>query len=233
MEVVKLSSINYNYKEKLVLDDISFSIKKSRIYGYLGPNGSGKTTTIKLILGLLRPKKGKLSLFNKDPYENNDIRSKVGFCLDSDGLYAELTALENLVYWGRLYGLTKDLANEKGKNLISLVNLNESENIKIGDFSLGMKKRISLARSLIADPDLLILDEPISGLDPESRILIRNILKNLQKEGKTIFFASHDLDEIEKIATDIIIIKNGKILFDGELNDVKLNLESFYLDLIK
>ena len=168
----------------------------------MDPTDSGKTTTIKIILGLLKPSSGSVEVLGVDPYLDNteslSVRSHIGSMLEGDGLYLNLTGMENLVYWAELYGLNNQKAHENAVDVIKKVKLFKWADTEVSKYSHGMKKRLSFARALINDPDILVLDEPTSGVDPESRILIRNLMKNLVESGKTIFFSSHDLEEVQK-----------------------------------
>jgi ABC-type multidrug transport system ATPase subunit len=225
--VIKIKNLSRYYDEFLALNDISFQVKKGQIFGYLGPNGSGKTTTIKVILGLIKPSIGEVETLQGNLFPDTNkglqLRSKVGSMLEFNGLIEDLSGLDNLIFWAGLYGINKEVALFKASELIEKVNLNEWKDVKVSKFSYGMKKRLALARSLISDPPLLILDEPTMGIDPESRHLIREILLDLTKEGKTIFFSSHDLEEVQKICSHIAIIKKGKLVFNGQLTKLVEN----------
>lgn len=167
---------------------------KGQIFGYLGPNGSGKTTTIKLLLGLIKPSSGSLTVLGEDPYVDDaramDTRRNIGSMLEFDGLYEQLTGLQNLVYWAELYGLEDQNAITQAKEMIDSMKLSEWAVTKVAKYSFGMRKRLALARAMVCDPDILILDEPTVGVDPESRFLIRNMIKDLAAQGKTIFLFS-------------------------------------------
>ncbi len=221
-DVIDIKDVHRYYGDFHALKGISFKVKKGQIFGYLGPNGSGKTTTIKLILGLISPSTGNIKVLNIDPFPNNfktlKLKLNLGSILEFNGLIEELTGLDNLVFWAGLYGINKKSALKKGLNLLSQVKLDDWADVKVSKYSYGMRKRLTLARSLISDPDILVLDEPTMGVDPESRYLIRNIIKDLAEKGKTVFFSSHDLEEVQKICSNIVIIKKGKIIFNGSLN---------------
>ena len=222
--VIDIKGINRYYDNFLALNDISFHVRKGQIFGYLGPNGSGKTTTIKIILGLIRPSSGSLKILDGNPFpdtcEGLKLRSNIGAMLEFNGLIEDLTGVENLVFWAGLYGLDKEVSITKARKLIKKVKLEDWSDVKVSKYSYGMKKRLTLARSLISDPTLLILDEPTMGIDPESRYLIRKILKELTSQGKTVFFSSHDLEEVQKLCTHLAIIKKGKLIFNGSLDSL-------------
>jgi len=222
--LIDLNEIHRCYGTFEALKGISLEVEKGQIFGYLGPNGSGKTTTIKLILGLIRPSSGKVRVWGEDPYPEDvkalDTRRHVGSMLEFDGLYEKLTGLKNIVYWAELYGIDGQRAGELAKNVIDSVELSEWADVQVAKYSHGMRKRLALARALVSDPDILVLDEPTVGVDPESRYLIRNMMKELAANGKTIFFSSHDLEEVQKICSNIAILKKGKLISNGILRDV-------------
>jgi len=206
------------------LKNISLNIKKGQIYCYLGPNGSGKTTTIKIILGLLKTSSGSVEVLGEDPYIDNvkslDVKRCIGSMLEWDGLYLNLTGLENVIYWAELYGQDKFDARENAVDAIQKVKLLDWANTLVSKYSHGMKKRLSFVRAIINDPDILVLDEPTSGIDLESRILIRDALRNFVKRGKTVFFSSHDLEEVKKVSSSLSILNKGKIIFNGSLDEL-------------
>lgn len=221
---MSIDNVDKYYNDFPALDSVSFDVKEGEIFGYLGPNGSGKTVTIKLLLGLIKPSSGNVKILNINPYNDTvdslKVRGNVGALLEWDGLRMNLTGMENVIYWAELYGLNKDEAKKRVKEVIESVKLSDRADTIVSNYSNGMKKRIGFARALVANPDILILDEPTAGVDPESRILIRKIIMDLAKKGKTIFFSSHDLEEVQKIASTIALIKKGKIIFKGSLKEM-------------
>jgi ABC-2 type transport system ATP-binding protein len=220
--LIDLKEIHRFYGDFEALKGISLKVEKGQIFGYLGPNGSGKTTTIKLILGLIRPSVGTVSVNGGDPYTEKgiNVRTNIGSMLELDGLYDKLTGFENVVYWAELFNINGDDAAEAAENVLKLVEMSNWTDVQVSKYSFGMRKRLSLARALICDPDIIILDEPTVGVDPETRYIIRKMMKDLASQGKTIFFSSHDLEEIQKTCTHVAIIKKGKLIFNGSLNDV-------------
>jgi len=211
--LIDLKEIHRFYGDFEALKGISLKVEKGQIFGFLGPNGSGKTTTIKLILGLIKPSFGTVRVSGGDPYPNNhrNVRKNIGSMLELDGLYEKLTGLENVIFWAELFGINGLKAVKRAKKVIKLVEMSEWDNILVSKYSFGMRKRLALARALISDPDIIILDEPTVGVDPETRYIIRKMMKNLASQGKTVFFSSHDLEEIQKTCTHVAIIKKGKI----------------------
>ncbi len=223
--IISLKGVDMYYGSYHVLKNISFDVEKGQIYSYLGPNGSGKSTTIKIILGLLKPSSGSVLIMGEDPYLDTEkslkVRRHVGSMLEWDGLYLNLTGLENIVYWAEIYGLKRKKALKSAIKVIKQVQLIDWADTTISKYSHGMKKRLSFARAIVNDPDILVLDEPTSGIDPESRLVIRKLMKNFIKNGKTVFFSSHDLEEVQKISLSSSLLKNGKIIFKGSLEEFR------------
>jgi ABC-2 type transport system ATP-binding protein len=211
--IVKTEKLNFSYsKSKKDIDSLDLEVPKGSIYGFLGPNGSGKTTTIRLLLGLLNKNSGNVKIFEK-PFANNriDSLSKIGALIENPSLYNHLSAKQNLLIASNYRGnIKKDRIDE----ILETVNLLHVKNKKVKTFSLGMKQRLGLAIALLSKPELLILDEPTNGLDPKGIIEMRELIKKLNKEdGITIFISSHLLSEIEKTCTHVGIIREGKMLF--------------------
>lgn len=205
-------------EEEIVLNEINLQVSQGSIYGFLGPNGAGKTTTLRLILGLLKKQKGEISIFGK-PFETNRtaVLKNTGSLIESPSLYAHLTARENLAILQKVYQCPKQRINE----VLEIVGLSQTGKKKAGRFSLGMKQRLSIAMALLHRPELLILDEPTNGLDPNGIIEIRELLKKLNAEEKvTIVISSHLLAEIEKLVTHLGIIHKGRMLFQGTMNEL-------------
>lgn len=204
--------------DEIALNNVNLQVTEGSIYGFLGPNGAGKTTTLKLILGLLKKQRGEILVFGK-PFEKNrvEILKKLGSLIESPSLYEHLTAVENLRILQKIYQCPKQRIQE----VLELVGLAKTGNKKTGQFSLGMKQRLSIAIALLHSPQLLILDEPTNGLDPNGILEIRELLKNLANlKGITILISSHLLSEIEKLVTHIGIINLGNLLFQGTLAEL-------------
>ncbi len=218
--IIQLNSLSFEYSKNIkVLDNICLNIPQGSIYGFIGPNGAGKSTTMSLLSGILTPKKNKVFLFGKAIEQQiPSIFSKIGFLIEFPALYLHLSGTDNLRYIAKLTGIKKNRIQE----VLKLVDLQDAGSKKVKQYSLGMKQRLAIATALLNNPDLLILDEPVNGLDPAGIIEIRNILLKLNKEnGTSIFISSHYLNEIEKICTHIGIINKGKIKFEGTLEEFK------------
>jgi ABC-2 type transport system ATP-binding protein len=235
LEVINLSK-SYNAKE--AVKDISFKINRNEIIGILGPNGCGKTTTIGMILGLLKPSQGKV-LINGIEIENNrvDLLNKLNFISPYIELPKKLTVRQNLEVYGRLY----DIKNLKGKidYLCEKLRLNELINKITGELSSGQKNKVSLAKSIINDPTVLLLDEPTASLDPETGDFVRNFLEEYQKENQTsILLASHNMIEVERLCSSVLMMNNGSIIDKGSPQELiekhgRKNMEEVFLKLTR
>ncbi len=221
MNCIETEDLSFRFNaNETVLNNINLQIPQGSIYGFLGPNGAGKTTTLKIILGLLKKQQGTINIFNKS-FEHNriEILQKIGSLIEAPSLYSHLTATENLILLQKIYQCPKTRVNE----VLEIVGLSDTGKKKAGQFSLGMKQRLSIAIALLHSPVLLILDEPINGLDPNGIIKIRELLKKINAEYKiSILISSHLLSEIEKFVTHVGIIHKGNILFQGTLYDLDL-----------
>jgi ABC-2 type transport system ATP-binding protein len=212
---IRLENVKKSFEKRETLHGISLDVETGDMFGYLGSNGAGKTTTIRILLDLIKPSSGEVSVMGERA-DRDSIRRRIGFVLDSDGLYNAMTAEENLEFYARLYDV-RDRAPKIASRL-DAVGLADRAKDRVGSFSKGMRQRLSLARALVHDPDVLILDEPMSGIDPEGQIEMRRILQEVIRQGgKTIFFSSHDLDEVQRTCNRIALIDRGEIRLAGEL----------------
>ncbi len=214
--VIETQNLVKQYKTKRAVDNISIHVKKGDIYGLIGKNGAGKTTLMKLILGLAKPTSGKIFLYGNE--DLNKSRLKIGSLIEEPGLYKNCTAYENMLRFATLYGTKK----EEIKELLELVNLSNTGSKKVGQFSLGMRQRLGIAIALLGNPEILILDEPINGLDPAGIKEIRDIIIELNHKGVTFLISSHLLDELAKIVTNYGIISEGALIEEvsaKELNE--------------
>ena len=205
------------------LNGVSLSVKWGEVYGLLGPNGAGKTTTVKILSTLLIPDSGFARINGLDVVkEARRVRGIIGLVLYPDkGFYSRLSGFENLVYFGRLYGLSRSKAEERARELLKLVNLDWAANRPYEEYSLGMRARLSIARALIHDPPVIFLDEPTIGLDPVSSRAIRDLIKGLKREGRAILLTSHNLWEVEEVCDRVGIISSGRVLMEGSPRDIK------------
>lgn len=216
MNIIATQLLQFDFGKQKVIKSLNLQVPQGSIYGFLGPNGAGKSTTIKLLLGLLQAKSGEIKIFQQSMPQNKlEILSKVGNLIESPSLYLHLNAWDNLHYLDILFKKGKKRIEE----VLELVNLKHAAQKKVQYFSMGMKQRLGIAMALFHDPDLLILDEPVNGLDPAGIKEIRYLLFKLRDMGKTVFISSHLLSEIEKTCTHIGIIQKGELLFQGETKD--------------
>lgn len=217
--VIQTSGLSYNYSRDVQsLYNIDLRVERGSIYGFLGPNGSGKTTTLSLLLGLLEKQKGDIQIFGQHLQANREaILGKIGSLVETPSLYGHLTARENLEVYRNTYEAPKARINE----VLEIVSLTDTGKKVVKKFSLGMKQRLAIALALLPNPELLILDEPSNGLDPAGIIELRALIKKLNKEHRmTILISSHLLGEIEKMVSHVGIIYKGKMLFQGSLPEL-------------
>ncbi|AJD29928.1 ABC transporter ATP-binding protein [Clostridium sporogenes] len=235
--IIETKNLTKSFESFNAVSNLNLQVKKGRIYGFLGPNGAGKSTTIRMLLGLIKPTNGEINIFGKSIKENRiKILKNTGSLVESPSYYANLTAYENLKISAKILNLKESYIDD----VLETVKLTEWKNTQVKKFSLGMKQRLGIALALIGEPDLLILDEPTNGLDPEGIHEIRELIKELPKiNGMSVLISSHILSEIQIMADDIGIINLGKLLFQGSLDELLLkfpdekNLEDIFLKLIK
>ncbi len=207
------------FKKVTALEKVNLSIKKGEIFGYIGPNGAGKTTTLKILMGLIFPTSGKATIFGKD-IRNIKVKEKIGFLPEEPYFYHYLTAEEFLLFYGKLFGYDRFYLSKKIDELLTLVELQHKKNSQLRHFSKGMLQRIGIAQALINDPELVVLDEPMSGLDPAGRTRMRDIILHLREQEKTVLFSSHILSDVEMICNRIGIITKGKLRETGTVDSL-------------
>jgi ABC-2 type transport system ATP-binding protein len=205
-------------KRNTAIDNLSLTITKGEVFGFLGPNGAGKSTTIKLLLHFLKPDLGSLQIMGKRVGQE-EFRHQIGYLSEFPFFYDHLTARETLRLSGRLSGMGGQLINQRISWLLERMNLTDAVDRRVGGFSKGMKQRLGMANALIHDPEILIFDEPMSGLDPVGRHQIKRLIAELKEQGKTIFFSSHILSDIEALCDRIAVINKGVLLYSGGLAD--------------
>lgn len=222
MESIRTQDLSYTIGSKTILNNINLNVPEGSIYGYLGRNGAGKSTTIKLLLGLLEESNDKIFIQNKSLKQNRtEILASTGNLIEAPCFYTKLTVFENLKYLDIIYGKGTKRIDE----VLELVDLHKEKKKKASALSMGMKQRLGIAMAIFHDPKLLILDEPLNGLDPQGIFEMRKLFQNLNDQGKTIFLSSHILSELEKTATHIGIIEGGKMVFQGTKNELLSQVE--------
>ncbi|GJQ64790.1 MAG: multidrug ABC transporter ATP-binding protein [Melioribacteraceae bacterium] len=210
-----VENLTKKYGNQRAVDNISFEVKTGEVLGFLGPNGAGKTTTMKMITCYMAPNDGDIKIGDLSIHENqNEIKKKIGYLPESNPLYYDMPVLEYLEFAARLQGVPDNKINERIAEMVALTGLNKEKHKKIGELSKGYKQRVGLAQAMIHDPEILILDEPTTGLDPNQIVEIRKLIKDLGKE-KTVILSTHILPEVEATCDRILIINNGKIVADG------------------
>jgi len=229
MNAIEVQNLTKEFDGKTVLNEISFEVKE--IFGFLGPNGAGKTTTLRILLGLLKPTSGRALVLGKELGDNDELRRRIGFLLENDGLYERLSAYENLSYYAQIYSVSK--VDEKIKNLLDFVGLLGRQHDRVGEFSKGMKRRLALARSIVHDPDVLFYDEPSSGLDPEAQKMVRDLILTMAREkGRTIFLNSHDLDEVQRVCSKVAIIQRGELKAYDTIESLRKNFSTPAIEIV-
>lgn len=221
--VLKINNLSKNYGNIQAVKNVSFEIKKGEVYGILGPNGSGKTTTLAVVLGILQANAGNFQWFG-EPLSKH-TRRRIGSLVETPNFYPYLTLWENL----KIVAKIKDAPEDDINYALGVANLLKRKHTNFGYLSLGMKQRMSMASVLIGNPEVLVLDEPTNGLDPEGFAEVRHIIQTQAKEGKTIILASHILDEVEKVCSHAAILKSGELIANGKVGELLSTEETVYV----
>lgn len=219
--MLKIHGLKKKFKNFQALNGLDMEIEEGALYGFVGPNGAGKTTAIRIITGLLLPDEGTVEIAGKDAIrEREKVKDEFGYVPDEFGMYDNLKVWEYMEFFASCYGITGLVARERCMELLKQVKLDDRADAFVDSLSRGMKQRLCLARALIHDPKLLVLDEPTSGMDPRTRMEFKELLKELCAEGKTILVSSHILSELSQMCTDIGIIDAGKIVLSGNITEI-------------
>ena len=214
MAILSVENLSKNYGHIKALKGISFSVPKGSVFGILGPNGSGKTTMLGIVMSILKPTGGGYKLFDETP--TDDHRKMIGTLLETPNFYHYLSAVDNL----KITAAIKGKGGDDIEKVLQRVNLYQRKNSPFSSYSLGMKQRLAIAAALLGNPDVLVFDEPTNGLDPVGIAEIRDLIKQLAKQGKTIIMASHLLDEVEKVCTHVAILKQGDLVASGHVDEI-------------
>ncbi len=227
--MIRTKNLTKEYDGFRAVSNLNLEVKEGEIYGFLGPNGAGKTTSILMLLGILKPTSGKIHLLGKELRKNSlSIKRRIGVVSEKQYLYKEMSAGEYLDFFAELYGSkNKKKRKKRIDQLLSSVDLLEVKNRKLGAFSRGMQQKLGFARALLHNPDLLLLDEPVSGLDPTGIKQIRDLIEEENKKGSTIFISSHLLSEVERLCQRVGIINKGKLLAEDTMENLKHRLSDF------
>ncbi len=220
--IISIKNLYKNYGSKEVIKGINLEVYQGQVVGYIGPNGAGKSTTVKILCGLLTDYEGEVIVngFNMKK-ESIEAKSKIGYIPELAELYDVLTPFEFLKFMGSLYGLDEEICEERINKMLGAFGLLENSDQRMDTFSKGMKQKVLLISGLLHNPDIIVLDEPLSGLDANSVILVKDLISKLAKEGKTIFYCSHMMDVVEKVSDRIIVINNGILVADGSFQELK------------
>ena len=231
-DIVQLEGVTRAFAGTKAVDGLSLKLKAGEVMGFRGTNGAGKTTTIKMMLGLLAPTSGTVKVLGGDPSDPR-IRAHIGYMPEVATYYPYLNARELLAFYGGIYGLDAKTVRSRTDSLLESVGLADAAKRPLKTYSKGMLQRAGIAQALLSDPDLLVLDEPFTGLDPLARIHFRELLRNLKERGKTIFFSSHELGETELLCDRVAIMKKGHCVYQGPVKDIAgdgaTNLERLFL----
>jgi len=222
MSVIHISNLKKEYSGNYVLKNINLEFDSSQIIGYIGPNGAGKSTTIKILTGIIQDFEGDVNVLGMDIRKNAiDVKQRIGYIPENAVLYEVLTPMEYLRFVGGLYQLDEATIDRKTTELLRLFDLHDKANVRMNNFSKGMRQKVLLISGLIHNPDIIFLDEPLSGLDANAVILVKEILLQLKLAGKTIFYSSHIMDVVEKISDRIVIINKGEVIADGSFETLR------------
>lgn len=218
---IQIANLVHSYKTHQALAGISFAVQRKSIHGFVGPNGAGKTTTLKVLATLLPPQRGAVHVFGHDvKLQRTQVRRRIGFMPDHFSMYRQMTVFEYLDFFGAAYGLPQEQRDRIIADILALTDMEGRKNDLIHGLSRGMQQRVSLARVLVHDPELLLLDEPASGLDPRARIELMEILEELRRLGKTIFISSHILSELATLCDSCTILDRGTVKYSGPMQDL-------------
>jgi ABC-2 type transport system ATP-binding protein len=219
MSIVKLEHVRKAYDTKVAVADLSFTIEPGSMFGLLGPNGSGKTSSIRMMIGITVPDSGTVNLFG-EPFKRDHLK-RVGYLPEERGLYKKMKVMDQLIFLGQIHGLDATTASKRAHVWCEKMEITEAIPKKTEELSKGMQQKIQFIAALLHDPDLVIMDEPFSGLDPVNAALLMDTLVDLRKQGKTILFSTHRMDQVEKICDAIALISRGHLVLSGGMREVK------------
>jgi len=219
MQTIELNQVRKSYDKFVAVNDLSFNIEQGGVFGLLGPNGAGKTSTIRMMIGITVPDSGSISLFGK-PFERKSL-NKVGYLPEERGLYKKMKIIEQLIFLGELHGMSAADARQKSVEWAKRLEIDAWLQKKVEELSKGMQQKIQFIAALIHDPDFIIMDEPFFGLDPVNAGILKDVMLDLKKQGRTILFSSHRMDQVEKLCDAICLINRGTAVLQGDLKNIK------------
>lgn len=220
--IIQIQGLRKNYGSKIVLQNINLSVTPGQVIGYIGPNGAGKSTTVKILIGLINDYEGTVTINGLNPKTDGlAIKKLIGYVPENAELYDVLTPFEYLSFSGKLYGMSDKLIEKRTQVFMKYFNLEHQMHQRMDTFSKGMRQKVLLSGGLIHNPEIIILDEPLSGLDANAVILVKDLISQLAQKGKTIFYCSHMMDVVEKVSDRIVLINNGSVIADGSIEELK------------
>ena len=217
-DAVILDRVRKSFGDFVAVNDISLNVPKGSIYGFLGPNGAGKTTTIRMMMSIFYPDSGSVSILGQNAEQ---IKDRLGYLPEEKGLYKNMKAIDLVAYFGRLKGMSSAAARKRGRELLTQFGLGEFVEAKCKALSKGMGQKVQLLATLMHDPDLVILDEPFSGLDPVNTEVVRNMILEMKRENKTVIFSTHVMEHAEQMCDHVVLINKGRVLIDGPVSKVR------------
>jgi ABC-2 type transport system ATP-binding protein len=224
MHVVEVDHLVKSFTGKVAVDDISFSVEKNEIFGLIGPNGAGKTTTIRMIMDIIKPDSGKVEILGKELSE--DIKSKLGYLPEERGLYKKLTVMDSIIYLASLKGMDKNSIEKKANELLKEMGMFSHRMKRVEELSKGMMQIIQFIVAIIHDPELVIFDEPFSGLDPVNTEELKKSILNLKNQGKAVILSAHQMNQVEELCDRVLMINNGQSVLYGKLSEIKSRYRS-------
>lgn len=219
MYTIQLNKVRKTYDSFVAVDDLSFNIEQGGVFGLLGPNGAGKTSSIRMMIGITAPDSGEINMFGR-PFERKSLQ-RVGYLPEERGLYRKMKVLDQLIFLGELHGMSAGSARQKAIEWCERLEITEKLQNKVEELSKGMQQKIQFIAALIHDPEFVIMDEPFFGLDPVNATVLKDVLLDLKKKGRTILFSTHRMDQVEKLCDSICLINHGRSVLQGPLKQVK------------
>ncbi|MBI4468986.1 MAG: ABC transporter ATP-binding protein [Acidobacteria bacterium] len=220
--LIEVTSLTKRYGDITAVDDVSFQVDRGEILGYLGPNGAGKSTTVKMLTGIISPTGGRIVIDGVELSPTTlEVKQRIGYVPETGGVYESLTGFEFLQLIGRLYHMPEELIERKIREFFRLFNLEQFAHERLSSYSKGMRQKVLISSALIHNPEIIFFDEPLSGLDANSMLIFKELIRNLAEQGRTIFYSSHVLDVVERVCRRVIILDHGRIIADAPVEQLK------------